>query len=126
MKQKTKTSKQSKENLSKASKAKQSKKTKQRQKIYIFKHEVICGSFSPQFKWSITLKGLRPVYIKDDNYKDYDKDIVLKNFSILKSPHHNENDKSTDTRYRWNRFQSDFVQLMNDTNFDTQSESILL
>ncbi len=55
MKQKTKTSKQSKENQSKAK-----KKTKPRQKIYIFKHEVICGSFSPQFKWSITLKGLRP------------------------------------------------------------------
>ncbi len=55
-------------------------------------------------------------------YKDNDKDIVLKIILSIKeqhSAHHNYNDKAQKTI-------SHFFQLMNDTNIDSQSESILL
>ncbi len=70
-------------------------------------------------------KGLRPVQTKDDNYKDNDKDMFLKNVLNIKeqqSPHHSNNDIGTEKLYRWNHFQNYiFFQLMNDTNIDSQS-----
>jgi len=62
----------------------------------------------------ITLKyseELRPVHVKDDNYNDNDKDIVLKivlNIKELKSSHRNYNDNGTEKQYRWNLFQNVF------------------
>ncbi len=60
------------------------------------------------FGWTIPL---RPVHTKHDNYKDINKDIVLKiilNIKEQQSRHHNYNDKGTEKRYRLNHFQNDF------------------
>ncbi len=72
---------------------------------------------------------LKAVHNKDDNYKDNDKDEVINiilNIKEQQSPHHSYNDKGTEKQYNWNHFQNDFFKMMNDTNIDSQSESILL
>ncbi len=69
---------------------------------------------------------LKPVHNKDDNYKDNNKDIVLKSFSILK----NSRDHTTAITIKAQRnnivgitFRTIFFQLMKDTNIDTQNPS---
>ncbi len=59
----------------------------------------------------------RPVYTKDDNYKDIVLISIL-NIKEKQSPHHSYKDKGTEKRYCWNHLQNDFIQLMNAKNID--------
>ncbi|CAM4419861.1 unnamed protein product [Leuciscus chuanchicus] len=72
------------------------------------------------------------LYLICDGRSDLSHSLILREIETLRraSPsvtlNRHDSDNGTEKLYRWNHFQNDFIQMMNDKITDSQSESILL
>lgn len=80
------------------------------------------------FKIYSSIKVLRPIHSKDDNYNNNNKDSFKKkclNLNLKIAVQTTTITAKRNNIVNWNHFQNDFFQLMNNKSNDSQSESIL-